>query len=414
MDSNFTRKWLLAHIHKALIAHQFIATMLPNTFLTAEQKAELQLFTESLERFCDAEIEPHYRAWEKAGRVPRDLLRKMGENGYLCADVPDTYGGPGASVHFSFAVVEVLSRRGYGGFVGGLQVHNDIIPPYLLHCGTEAQRQYWLPRMASGEAIAAIGMTEPGAGSDLKAIRTTARKDGDHYVINGSKIFISNGQNCDLLVLAAKTDPAAGARGVSLFLVDATTPGFTRGQNLEKIGQHAGDTSELFFNDMRVPIDALLGGVEGQGFVQMMRELPRERLIIGVQAVHGAKGALDVTLKYVQERQAFGQPIGQFQNTRFTLAQCASDIAAAEAFLNASVAAYQRGELTPEAVSALKLHTTELFSRVADACLQLFGGYGYMAEYPISRFWTDARVLRIYGGTSEIMKELVARSLLGR
>src|SRR3990167_343046 len=343
--------------------------MLPNPFLSADEQAELQLFTESLERFCDAEIEPHYRAWEKAGRVPRELLRKMGENGYLCADVPDTYGGPGASVHFSFAVVEVLSRRGYGGFVGGLQVHNDIIPPYLLHCGTEAQRQYWLPRMASGEAIAAIGMTEPGAGSDLKAIRTTARKDGDHYVINGSKIFISNGQNCYLLVLAAKTDPALGAKGVSLFLVDAATPGFTRGQNLEKIGQHA---------------------------------------------VHGAKGALDATLKYVQERQAFGQPIGQFQNTRFTLAQCASDIAAAEAFLNASVAAYQQGQLTPEAVSALKLHTTELFSRVADACLQLFGGYGYMAEYPISRFWTDARVLRIYGGTSEIMKELVARSLLGR
>ena len=388
--------------------------MLPNPFLSTDEQAELQLFTESLERFCDAEIEPHYRAWEKAGRVPRDLLLKMGENGYLCADVPDAYGGPGASVPFSFAVVEVLSRRGYGGFVGGLQVHNDIIPPYLLHCGTEAQRQYWLPRMASGEAIAAIGMTEPGAGSDLKAIRTTARKDGDHYVINGSKIFISNGQNCDLLVLAAKTDPALGAKGVSLFLVDASTPGFTRGQNLEKIGQHAGDTSELFFNDMRVPADALLGGVEGQGFVQMMRELPRERLIIGVQAVHGAKGALDATLQYVQERQAFGQPIGQFQNTRFTLAQCASDIAAAEAFLNASVAAYQQGQLTPEAVSALKLHTTELFSRVADACLQLFGGYGYMAEYPISRFWTDARVLRIYGGTSEIMKELVARSLLGR
>ena len=388
--------------------------MLPNHFISADEQAELQLFTESLERFCDAEIEPHYRTWEKAGRVPRDLLRKMGENGYLCADVPDTCGGPGASVPFSFAVVEVLSRRGYGGFVGGLQVHNDIIPPYLLHCGTEAQRAYWLPRMVSGEAVAAIGMTEPGAGSDLKAIRTTAKRDGNEYVINGSKIFISNGQHCDLLVLAAKTDPAAGAKGVSLFLVDTKSPGFTRGQNLEKIGQHAGDTSELFFNDMRVPADALLGGVEGQGFVQMMRELPRERLIIGVQAVHGAKGALDVTLKYVQERQAFGQNLAQFQNTRFTLAQCATDIAAAEAFLNACVHAYQRGELTPEAASALKLHTSELMGRVADQCLQLFGGYGYMAEYPVSRFWTDARVLRIYGGTSEIMKELVARGMLGR
>ena len=388
--------------------------MLPNAFLTAEVQAELQLFTDSLERFCDTEIEPYYRDWEKAGLVDRALFRKMGENGYLCADVPDTYDGPGASVHFSFAVVEVLSRRGYGGLVGGLQVHNDIIPPYLLHCGTETQRQYWLPRMARGEAIAAIGMTEPGAGSDLKALRTTARRDGDSYVINGSKIFISNGQHCDLLVLAAKTDPNAGAKGVSLFLVDTRSPGFSRGRNLEKIGQHAGDTSELFFNDLRVPADALLGGVEGQGFVQMMRELPRERLIIGVQAVHGAKGALDTTLQYVKERQAFGQSIGQFQNTRFTLAQMATDIAAGEAFLNACIEALRRGELSPEAASAVKLHASELMGRVTDACLQLFGGYGYMAEYPISRFWTDARVLRIYGGTSEIMKELVARSLLGR
>ena len=388
--------------------------MLTNHFLGANERAELDLFRQSLERFCDAEIEPHYRDWEKAGQVPRALFARMGAQGYLCADVPEQHGGSGASVHFSFAVVEVLSRRGYGGLVGGLQVHNDIIPPYLLHCGTEAQRAHWLPRMVSGEAIAAIGMTEPGAGSDLKALRTTARRDGDHYVINGSKIFISNGQNCDLLVLAAKTDPAAGAKGVGLFLVDTRTPGFSRGKKLEKIGQHAGDTSELFFNEMRVPQDALLGGVEGQGFVQMMRELPRERLIIGVQALHGAKGALDVTLRYVQERQAFGQAIGQFQNTRFTLAQCATEIAAAEAFLNASVAAYEHGDLTPEAASALKLHASELMGRVADQCLQLFGGYGYMAEYPISRFWTDARVLRIYGGTSEIMKELVARSLLGR
>lgn len=388
--------------------------MLTNHFLTSDERAELALFSQSLHRFCDAEIEPHYRDWEKAGLVPRELFVKMGEQGFLCADVPEAYGGVGASVNFSFAVIEVLSRRGYGGFVGGLQVHNDIIPPYLLHCGTEAQRQHWLPRMVSGEAIAAIGMTEPGAGSDLKAIRTQARRDGDSYIINGSKIFISNGQNCDLIVLAAKTDPSAGAKGVSLFLVDTKTPGFSRGKNLEKIGQHAGDTSELFFEDMRVPADALLGGVEGQGFVQMMRELPRERLIIGVQGLHAAHGALDVTLKYVQERQAFGQEIGQFQNTRFTLAQAATEIAAAEAFLNACVDAYQRNELTPEAVSALKLHVSELFSKVSDACLQLFGGYGYMAEYPISRFWTDARVLRIYGGTSEIMKELVARALLGR
>ena len=389
--------------------------MLANHFLSAEERAELDLLRQSLERFCDAEIEPHYRDWEKAGQVPRALFTQMGAQGYLCADVPEPYGGSGASVHFSFAVIEVLSRRGYGGLVGGLQVHNDIIPPYLLHCGTEAQRAHWLPRMASGAAIAAIGMTEPGAGSDLKAIRTTARRvsdaQGEGYIINGSKIFISNGQNCDLLVLAAKTDPTAGAKGVSLFLVDVQTPGFTRGKNLEKIGQHAGDTSELFFDNLRVPLDALLGGVEGQGFVQMMRELPRERLIIGVQAVHGAKGALDVTLRYVQERQAFGQAIGQFQNTRFTLAQCATDIAASEAFLNASVAAYERGDLSPEAASALKLHASELMGRVADQCLQLFGGYGYMNEYPIARMYRDARIDTIHGGASEIMKLMIARTL---
>ena len=388
--------------------------MLTNHFLTSDERAELALFSQSLDRFCTDRIEPFYRDWEKAGQVPRELFAQMGEQGFLCADVPEAYGGVGASVNFSFAVIEVLSRRGYAGFVGGLQVHTDIIPPYLLHFGTEAQRQHWLPRMVSGEAIAAIGMTEPGAGSDLKNIRTHARRDGDSYVINGSKIFISNGQNADLIVLAAKTDPAAGAKGVSLFLVDTTTPGFSRGRRLEKIGQHAGDTSELFFEDMRVPADALLGGVEGQGFVQMMRELPRERLIIGVQGVHAARGALDVTLDYVKERQAFGQAVAQFQNTRFTLAQVATEIAAGEAFLNAGVAAYLRGELSPEAASAIKLHASELFSRVSDQCLQLFGGYGYMAEYPISRFWTDSRMLRIYGGTSEIMKELVARALLGR
>jgi acyl-CoA dehydrogenase len=338
----------------------------------------------------------------------------MGEQGYLCADVPEQHGGPGASVAFSFAVLEVLSRRGYAGFVGGLQVHTDIVPPYLLHFGTDAQRQAWLPKMVTGEAIAAIGMTEPGAGSDLKNIRTFARRDGEHYVINGSKIFISNGQNADLIVLAAKTDKAAGAKGLSLFLVDTTTPGFSRGRNLEKVGQHAGDTSEIFFNEMRVPAEALLGGVEGQGFAQMMRELPRERLIIGVQGLHGAKGALALTLRYVQERQAFGQNVAAFQNTRFTLAGLATEIAAGEAFLNAGVNAYRCGDLSPEAASAIKLYVSELFSRVSDQCLQFFGGYGYMAEYPISRFWTDSRVLRLYGGTSEIMKELVARSLLGR
>jgi len=387
--------------------------MIANHFLDAGAAAELALFTDSIEKFCDAEIEPRYAAWERAGQVPRGLFRRCGEAGLLCVDVPEECGGLGADPRFSFAIVDVMSRRGYAGFVGGLQVHNDIVPAYLLHFGTEAQQRHWLPRMVSGEVVAAIGMTEPGAGSDLKNIRTTARREGDEYVVNGSKIFISNGQHADLVVLAAKTERGAGARGVSLFLLDTSLPGFKRGRNLEKIGQHAADTSELFFDDMRIPADALLGE-EGKGFAMMMEELPRERMVVGIQALGLAKGARDLALRYVQEREAFGSPLAKLQNTRFTLAEAETAIAACAAFANACVEAYARGELTSAAASAFKLHASEMACRVADDCLQLFGGYGYMAEYPISRFWTDARVIRIYGGTSEIMKELVARSLLGR
>ena len=387
--------------------------MIANHFLDADAAAELALFADSVDRFCEARIEPFYAGWEREGQVPRELFRECGEAGLLCVDVPEAWGGLGADPRFSFVIVDVMSRRGYAGFVGGLQVHNDIIPSYLLHCGTEEQKQYWLPKMVSGEVVAAIGMTEPGAGSDLKNIRTVARREGDEYVVNGSKIFISNGQHADLVVLAATTDRGAGSRGVSLFLVDTRTPGFTRGRNLEKVGQHAADTSELFFDDMRIPASALLGE-EGKGFAMMMQELPRERLIVGIQALGLAKGARDLAVRYVQEREAFGQPLAKLQNTRFTLAEAETAIAACEAFANACVEAYARGELTSAAASAFKLHASEMACRVADDCLQLFGGYGYMAEYPISRFWTDARVLRIYGGTSEIMKELVARGMLGR
>ena len=387
--------------------------MIANHFLDADAAAELALFADSVDRFCEARIEPYYAGWESEGQVPRELFRECGEAGLLCVDVPEAWGGLGADPRFSFVIVDVMSRRGYAGFVGGLQVHNDIIPSYLLHCGTEEQKQYWLPKMVSGEVVAAIGMTEPGAGSDLKNIRTVARREGDEYVVNGSKIFISNGQHADLVVLAATTDRGAGSRGVSLFLVDTRTPGFTRGRNLEKVGQHAADTSELFFDDMRIPASALLGE-EGKGFAMMMQELPRERLIVGIQALGLAKGARDLAVRYVQEREAFGQPLAKLQNTRFTLAEAETAIAACEAFANACVEAYARGELTSAAASAFKLHASEMACRVADDCLQLFGGYGYMAEYPISRFWADARVIRIYGGTSEIMKELVARSMLGR
>ena len=387
--------------------------MIANHFLDADAAAELSLFADSVDRFCEARIEPFYAGWEREGQVPRELFRECGEAGLLCVDVPEAWGGLGADPRFSFVIVDVMSRRGYAGFVGGLQVHNDIIPSYLLHCGTEEQKQYWLPKMVSGEVVAAIGMTEPGAGSDLKNIRTVARREGDEYVVNGSKIFISNGQHADLVVLAATTDRGAGSHGVSLFLVDTRTPGFTRGRNLEKVGQHAADTSELFFDDMRIPASALLGE-EGKGFAMMMQELPRERLIVGIQALGLAKGARDLAVRYVQEREAFGQPLAKLQNTRFTLAEAETAIAACEAFANACVEAYARGELTSAAASAFKLHASEMACRVADDCLQLFGGYGYMAEYPISRFWADARVIRIYGGTSEIMKELVARSMLGR
>jgi acyl-CoA dehydrogenase len=387
--------------------------MLIDYLMSEDERAEMSLFVSSIEKFCASEIEPHYADWEKSGLIPRDLFSKAGDAGLLCVDVPEEYGGVGASARFSFAVSATMSRLGYAGFVGGLQVHTDIAPWYLMHFGTEAQKQRWLPKMASGEVIAAIGMTEPGAGSDLKSLRTTARRNADGYVVNGSKIFISNGQNCDLVILAAKTDPKADAKGVSLFLVDANTPGFTRGRNLEKVGQHSGDTSELFFDEMQVPADALLGE-EGQGFVYMMKELPRERLIIALQAINLAKGARNLTVRYVQERKAFGGPIAQLQNSRFKLAEIETEIAAGEAFANACVEAYLRDELTPAAASALKLHASEVAGRIADGCLQLFGGYGYMVEYPISRYWVDARVIRIYGGTSEIMKELVARSVLGR
>ena len=387
--------------------------MLKNYYLDESERAELELFTANVRRFCDEQIAPHYPGWEEQGLVPRELYHRMGEAGLLCVDVPEAYGGYGVPARFSFAIVDMLGYCGYVGFTGGLQVHNDITPGYLLHFGSEEQKQRWLPRMVSGETVTAIAMTEPGAGSDLKNIRTTAQRDGDHYVINGSKIFISNGQHAELVIVAAKTDPAAGARGISLFLVESDRAGFARGKNLDKIAQRCADTSELFFQDMRVPASALLGA-PNQGFIQMMRELPRERLIIAVLALGAARGALDQTIAYVQERRAFGSALAEFQNTRFKLAELQTQIVANAALVEQGIEAYQRGELTPEAAAAIKLSTTEMQGRVTDECLQLFGGYGYMTEYPIGRAWVDARVQRIYGGTSEIMKEVIARSLLPR
>ena len=375
-------------------------------------KEELAMFRESVIKALEAEVRPHYEAWEKSGIVPRALWNTLGNAGMLCVDVPEEWGGIGAPFQFSVVVGEELARLGFGALSTNVMVHSDIVAPYLSHMGNEEQRQQWLPRLVSGEAVGAIAMTEPGAGSDLQAIRTHAVKDGDSYILNGSKTFITNGQHADMVIVAAKTDPKAGARGISLFLVDTSLPGYSKGRNLDKIGQHSGDTSELFFSDMRIPASALLGE-EGQGFMYLMRELPRERLVIGALGVAAARGALDLTINYAQERELFGQKLAQLQNTRFEIARMETDCRVNRAFVEC-IALYEKGELDAPTASMAKYSATEMQCRVADGCLQLFGGYGYTSEYPISRAFIDARVQRIYGGTSEVMKEIIARSVLGK
>lgn len=375
--------------------------------------SERELFRDTLKKFLDNEVAPFYEQWEKDEIFPRDLWNKMGENGFLCVDVPAEYGGYGADFQLSAIVVEELARGGYGAICTSVSVHSDIVAPYITHLGTEEQKQYWLPKLVSGEAVGAIAMTEPGAGSDLQGMRTSAIKNGDQYTINGSKTFITNGQHCDLVVLAAKTDPSKGSKGISLFTVDSSLPGFNRGRNLEKLGLHSGDTSELFFEDMNVTEDQILGGL-GQGFVCLMKELPRERLILAVGAIAACDGMMDWTVDYVTERKAFGTSIASFQNTRFKLAELKTQIEVNRAYVSQCNDKYQRHELSTTEASMVKLSTTDLQCKVADECLQLFGGYGYMTEYPISRAFVDARVQRIYGGTSEIMKEIIARDIVGR
>lgn len=374
---------------------------------------ELELFRDNVRRFLETEVEPNYAQWEKDGKVPRDFWRAMGAAGLLCVDAPEEYGGIGAPFAFSCVVLEEVSRAGYGALGANLAVHSDIVTPYIAHLGTEEQKQHYIPRLVSGDCVGAIAMTEPGAGSDLQGIKTTAQLDGDHYVINGQKTFITNGQHADLVITFTKTDPSAGARGTTLLLVDTDTPGFARGRNLEKIGQHAGDTSELFYSDVRVPAAAVLGRV-GNGFGHLVDELPRERLTLGIGAVGAADGMIALTLDYVRERKAFGQPVASFQNTRFELARMKTDLEVTRAFLDHCTTLYADGKLDVPTAAMIKLATTEMQFRVADGCLQLFGGYGYMTEYPIARHFADARVQRIYGGTSEIMKEVIARSMLGR
>lgn len=375
--------------------------------------ADLELFKDNFKRFMQEHIAPDYEQWEREGIMPRSVWNKLGENGFLCVDVPEQYGGYGVPTYYSLMLVEESARAGYGALSTAISCHSEIAAPYVLHIGTEQQKQYWLPKMVTGEVVGAIGMTEPGAGSDLQAIRTTAILQDNHYVLNGSKTFISNGQHADLVVLAVKTDPQARAKGVSLLLLDTHLDGFKKGTNLDKIGLHSQDTSELFFDNVQVPKNQLLGQA-GHGFNYLMQELPRERTAIAATAFGAIRGALDVTTQYVQERQAFGQKIGQFQNTRFVLAQAKIDELATAAFYNQNVELYMQGKLDVETAAALKSFSTDMQMKVADQLLQLFGGYGYMTEYPISRFFVDARIQRIYGGTNEIMKEIVARGMIGR
>ena len=370
---------------------------------------EHNIYRQSVRRFIEKNVSPHYERWEREGEVPRSFWTDAGGAGLLCPMVPENYGGAGGDYLFNAIVLEELVRAGATG-LGGVSVHNDIVVPYLVDHATEEQKRHWLPKMVSGEAVAAIGMTEPDGGTDLKALRTAARRDGNHYVIDGQKTFITNGHVADLVVLAAKTDMRAGAKGISLFLVEAARDGYRRGRKLDKVGQHAADTAELFFDGVRVPAENLLGE-EGKGFAYMMQKLPQERLAIAVIGAAHAEAAHAWTVEYTKGRKAFEKTVFDFQNTRFKLAEMAAEVTLGRLFVDTCLKAHQAGTLDVPTAAMAKFWVTDMASRVIDECLQLFGGYGYMREFPIARAWIDARVQRIYGGTNEIMKELVARSL---
>jgi alkylation response protein AidB-like acyl-CoA dehydrogenase len=380
--------------------------------ITQLESEEVRIYRDMLGRFIDAEIAPYYEQWERDEIIPRETWNKLGEGGFLCADIPEEYGGAGGDFALSMAVNEEFARRGLVSVGGGMAVHSDIVAHYILNHGSEAQKQHYLPKMVSGECVGAIAMTEPGAGSDLQGVRTTAKRDGDDWLINGSKTFITNGQHADVVITVARTDPdAPGSRGLSLILVDTDKPGFSRGRNLEKLGMHGADTSELFYEDVRVPADALLGELN-KGFIALMTELPRERLSLAAGAVAAMEGAIGWTVDYVKEREAFGAPLAKLQNTRFKLAEMQTEFRLNRAFIQECIDLFNRGELDAATASMAKFSSTEAQCRVVDGCLQMFGGYGYMTEYPIARAYADARIQRIYGGTSEIMRELIARDLL--
>jgi len=374
-------------------------------------EADHEAFRESVRAFLDKEVVPNIDQWDKDEIVPRELFEIAGRNGFLGMAVPEEYGGGGVDdFRFNAVLGEESIRAGAAAAGLGLTLHNDIAMPYFLAYCTDEQKQRWLPGIASGELITAIAMTEPGIGSDLASMSTTAIRDGDHYVVNGAKTFITNGINADLVITAVKTDPSQKHKGMSLIILERGMEGFERGRNLEKLGQHAQDTAELSFTDVRVPVENLLGE-EGKGFTYLVMNLPQERLSIAVAALASAQISFEQTLEYVKERKAFGQAIGSFQNSRFVLAEIATEIDIAQNYVDRGIKLLNAGELTAEDASKAKWWCTELQGRVIDRCLQLHGGYGYMSEYPISKAYADARITRIYGGTTEIMKEVIGRGL---
>ena len=368
---------------------------------------EHEIFRQSVRRFME-ELAPHHEAWEEAGEVPRWAWKKAGEQGFLCVAIPEESGGIGADRRYSIILMEEQYRLNLSGL--GFALHSDIVAPYLDHYGTPEQKRRWLPDMTSGDAIAAIAMTEPGGGSDLQAIRTTATRDGDEYVISGQKTFITNGQTADLFLVACKTDRSQGAKGISLIVVEASRPGFERGRRLKKLGTKAQDTSELFFNDVRVPVSNLIGE-EGKGFGYMMQELAWERMHVGIQALSSCEAALEWTIEYTRNRKAFGKSVIDFQNSRFKLAEAKTEVQVGRVFLDRCLELVLEGKLDVTTAAMVKLWTSEMQGRVLDELLQLHGGYGFMWEYPITRAYADARVQRIYAGTNEIMKELIGRTL---
>ena len=373
---------------------------------------EHDMFRESFRRFLDKEVVPRAEEFERDGIMDRAIFARAGAAGFLAMEAPEEYGGGGVrDFRYNTVIIEEVAETAIGGSGLGITLHNDICLPYFLNLANEEQKQRWLPGICSGELITAIAMTEPGIGSDLASMTTTAVRDGDVYVVNGSKTFITNGINADLVITAVKTDPTQRHKGMSLLVVERGMEGFERGRNLEKIGLHSQDTAELFFTDVRVPAANLLGA-EGEGFRYLVSNLPQERLSIAVAGLANARAAYRWTLEYVKERQAFGQPIGAFQNTRFKLAELATELAVAEAFIDKAILAHNQGQLTAEEAAMAKWWCTELQGRATDIGVQLHGGYGFMTEYPIARAYADARVTRIYGGTTEIMKEIIGRSIL--